>query len=283
MFIVADSGSTKTNWSIVEKDIIINSFKTRGFNPYFVNNKLITRELAIHFPDTINQNHIKNIYFYGAGCSSEQTNQIILKGCKNFFTNAQINIETDLLGAARAIFVNQQGIIAIMGTGSNTGVYNGEEISRQINSLGFALGDEGSGAHLGKLLIIDYLHDNFPKDLKTQFEKEISLRKDEIIYTIYKKPSPSRFLASFTPFIIENKKHPHLNNLIQQSIQELFEKYIFKYPDYQAYPLGFSGSVAYYLKPELNIIAKAKEINISGIVKDPLKKMVEYHIKKKKI
>ena len=283
MFIVADSGSTKTNWSIVEKEKIISSFKTRGLNPYFVNNELITRELATHFPDTVNQNHIKNIYFYGAGCSSEQTKQIIVKGCKNFFTNAQINIETDLLGAARAIFGNQQGIITIMGTGSNTGVYNGEKISRQINSLGFALGDEGSGAHLGKLLIIDYLHDNLPKELKNKFEKKTALHKDEIIYSIYKKPSPSKFLASFTPFIIENKNHPHLKNLIQQSIQELFEKYIFKYPDYQNYSLGFSGSVAFYLKPELKIIANEKEINISGIIKDPLKKIVEYHIKKKNI
>src|SRR6056297_1509506 len=178
MFIVADSGSTKTNWSIVEKDKIISSFKTRRLNPYFANNELITRELNIHFSDTVNQNHIKNIYLYGAGFSSEQTKQIIVKGCKNFFTNAQINIETDLLGAARAIFDNQEGIITIMGTGSNTGVYNGEEISCHINSLGFALGDEGSGAHLGKLLIIDYLHDNLPKDLKNQFEKKTALHKD---------------------------------------------------------------------------------------------------------
>ncbi|MGC9374103.1 MAG: hypothetical protein ACP5DQ_03565 [Bacteroidales bacterium] len=278
MIIVADSGSTKTNWSVIDKGSVIYSFRTNGFNPYFMNSATISQEIMHNFPDTINQEKIQNIYFYGAGCSSPQTKQIIFDGCHDVFPGAKITIESDLLGAARAVFFNQRGIIAIMGTGSNTGIYNGETITHQINSLGFALGDEGSGAHLGKLLMIDYLHNHLPKDLIKNFHKNYTLHSDDIIYSIYKKPSPSKFLASFTPFIIKNKNHPYVKKLIQQSIQELFEKYICQYPDYQNYSLGFVGSVAHSLKSELEDIAQIYRINITKIVKDPIKKLVEYHI-----
>ncbi|MDY6800992.1 MAG: ATPase [Bacteroidota bacterium] len=279
MFIVADSGATKTNWSIIDKGSVIYSFRTKGFNPYFINSTTITQELTHTFPEDINQEEIQCIYFYGAGCSSSQTKQIILKGCNNFFPRAKITIESDLLGAAKAIFLNQKGIIAIMGTGSNTGIYNGKLITHQINSLGFALGDEGSGAHLGKLLMIDYLHNNLPRDLKIDFEKKFALSNTDIIYSIYKKTSPSKFLASFTPYIIEKKNHPHVKNLIQQSIQELFEKYICKYLDHKNYSLGFVGSVAYYLKPELKHTAQIYGINIKKIIKEPTEKLIEYHTK----
>jgi glucosamine kinase len=282
MIIVADSGSTKTNWSIIDKGSIIYSFKTNGFNPYFINSATISQEIMHNFPDTINQEKIQNIYFYGAGCSSSQTKQIILKGCNNFFTRAKITIESDLLGAAKAVFLNQKGIIAIMGTGSNTGIYNGETITHQINSLGFALGDEGSGAHLGKLLMIDYLHNHLPEDLIKNFHKNYTLSSADIIYSIYKKPSPSKFLASFTPFIIKNKNHPYVKKLIQQSIQELFEKYICQYPDYKNYSLGFVGSVAYYLKPELKYTAQIYGINITKIIKEPIERLINYHIETEK-
>ncbi|HSH52817.1 MAG TPA: hypothetical protein VK982_13915 [Bacteroidales bacterium] len=279
MFIVADSGATKTNWTIIDKGNVIHSFRTIGFNPYFINNEIITKELSLNFPNEVNQKQIQNIYFYGAGCSSQQTKQIIFNGCDDFFTQAKIIIESDLLGAARAVFFNQKGITAIMGTGSNTGVYNGKTIIHQINSLGFALGDEGSGAHLGKLLVSDYLHNNLPEYLTINFEKKYGLSHTDIIYSIYKKPSPSKFLASFTPFIIKHKNHPYLKNLIRQSIQELFEKYICKYPDYKNYSLGFVGSVAHYLKSELVHTASTYGINITKIVKDPTEKLIEYHTK----
>ncbi|MFP4024439.1 MAG: N-acetylglucosamine kinase [Thiohalospira sp.] len=281
MFIVTDSGSTKTNWTIINKDIIIHSFKTNGLNPYFVNSESITKELIHNFPESIDQNHIQEVYFYGAGCSSQQTKQIILNGCNKFFNRAKITIESDLLGAARALFFNQKGIIAIMGTGSSTGIYNGKKITHQINSLGFAMGDEGSGAHLGKMLLIDYLHHNLPIDLKNLFENKFTIRKDDIIYSIYKKPSPSKFLASFAAFIVENKNHPYIKNLIQKSLQELFEKYICKYPDYKKYPIGIVGSVGYHLKPALEQTAQMYGIKIAQILKNPMKKMIDYHIKSK--
>jgi len=281
MIIVADSGSTKTNWSVIDKGSVIYSFRTNGFNPYFMNSATISQEIMHNFPDTINQEEIQKIYFYGAGCSSPQTKQIIFEGCNDVFPGSKITIESDLLGAARAVFFNQRGIIAIMGTGSNTGIYNGETITHQINSLGFALGDEGSGAHLGKLLIINYLHNHLPEDLIKKFKENHTLSSADIIYSIYKKPSPSKFLASFTPFIIKNKNHPFVKKLIQQSIQELFEKYICQYPDYQNYSLGFVGSVAHYLKSELEYTAQVYGINITKIVKDPIKKLVEYHTETK--
>jgi glucosamine kinase len=282
MFIVTDSGSTKTNWTIINKDNIIHSFKTNGLNPYFINSEAITKELSLNFPKEVDQNQIQNIYFYGAGCSSQQTKQIIFNGCNDFFKRAKIINESDLIGAARALFLNQEGIVAIMGTGSSTGIYNGKIITHQINSLGFALGDEGSGAHLGKLLLIDYLHHNFPEDLKKLFENKYTLSKDDIIYSIYKKPSPSKFLASFAAFIIENKNHPYIKSLIQKSIQELFEKYICKYPDYNKYSLGIVGSVGYHLKTALEQTAQIYGVKIAQIIKDPMKKMIDYHIKSKK-
>src|SRR6056297_3012874 len=154
MFIVADSGSTKTNWTIIDKGRIIHFFRTNGFNPYFVNHQTITKKLTLQFPHEVNIDQVQNIYFYGAGCSSKQTKKIIFKGCSDFFTQAKIIIENDLLGAARAVFFNQKGIITIMGTGSNTGTYNGAIISCQSNSLGFAFDHAAIVGPLRRLLLL---------------------------------------------------------------------------------------------------------------------------------
>ncbi|MEE4196964.1 MAG: ATPase [Bacteroidales bacterium] len=282
MFIVADSGSTKTHWTIIAKDKITESFQTQGLNPYFVNEEMITKEIVENFPQEINPQHIQTVYFYGAGCKVKQTRQVILNGCSVFFSQAQIIIETDLLGAARALFADQEGLVSILGTGANTGIYNGRHISRQIPSLGFALGDEGSGAHLGKLLVIDYLHQQLPDDLSTLFERNFSISRDEIIYSVYKKPTPSKFLANFAPFIHRHRGHPHIQQIIQRSFQSLFENYICKYPDYKKYALGFAGSIAHSFKAELEIKAHENGLSIVQIIKDPMKKLAEFHLEAEK-
>ncbi len=278
MFIVADSGSTKTIWALVENGKTIQTFKTKGLNPYFVNSGEIFKTLTLEFPPDKIQNKVHHVYFYGAGCSSDNMKQIIFNGLKKYFINSEIEINTDLLGAARALFKKEKGIAAIIGTGSNTGAYNGRAIVQSIKSLGYALGDEGSGAHLGKLLITDYLHDDLPQGLQEKFETEYALSKDDIIYSIYKKPFPSKFMASFATFLNDNKNHPHIKNLINKSLQQLFEKYICRYPNYKNLNLGFVGSVAYYIQPELEAMAKYYGIKITQVIKEPLKGLVEFHL-----
>lgn len=279
MFIVADSGSTKAKWAFVENGETRETFITKGLNPYFINSDEVYKELTLKFPENKNSDKVQSIYFYGAGCSAEDMKQIILKGLKKFFKRAEIIIESDLLGAARALFYNRKGLVAILGTGSSTCFYDGEKITTIIKSLGYTLGDEGSGAHLGKLIITDYLHNDLSNDLKNKFDHKYRLTKDQILFDIYKKPQPNKYLASFTNFLNENKDHPHIQKLIQNAFYDLFNKYICKFHDFKKYNLGFVGSVAHVFKLELESTAKKFDLKIDQVIKDPLEMLIEYHKK----
>lgn len=279
MFIVADSGSTKTKWATIENGETKQTFITKGLNPYFVNSDEVYKELVLKFPENENRNKVQTIYFYGAGCTADDMKQIILKGLEKFFKSAEIIIDSDLMGAARALFFNRDGIVTILGTGSSTCVYNGEKITKTIKSLGYALGDEGSGAHLGKLIITDYLHNDLTNDLKNKFDQKYLLTKDQILFDVYKKPYPNKYLASFTSFLNENKDHPYIQELIQNAFYALFDKYICKLPDFKKYNLGFVGSVAHVFKSELESTAKKFDVKVQQVIKDPVEMLTEYHKK----
>ena len=207
MILVADSGSTKTNWGLVDNENNVVSFQTIGLNPFYVTKGIVKNELLLHFPSDINTNYIKNIYFYGAGCSSTERCNIIKSGIEYLFKKAKVYVAHDLIGAARALFGNEKGIVAILGTGSNAACFDGKKITKNISSLGYILGDEGSGAYLGKMFITDFLNNELPNNLYNKFINEYEITKENILDAIYSKPFPNRFLASFTRFLLHNMRN----------------------------------------------------------------------------
>jgi N-acetylglucosamine kinase-like BadF-type ATPase len=278
MILVADSGSTRTNWIVIENQTIHSTFDTIGFNPYFTNRKEIKAELSSNFPKSINQNRIGKIHFYGSGCSSDKMNRIIYNGLHSFFQNSIIHVEHDLLAAARALFQNESGIAVILGTGANTCLYNGSEITRNITSLGFILGDEGGGDYLGKLFIQAYLNKELPSEIEDKFSKEFKLSANDILHAVYKKPNPNRFIASFTKFILTHSETPIISEIITKSFHDLFTKHISKYEDYCNAKIRVTGSIAFYFKNYLHIAAKNFNAKIDLIEKEPIQLLAKYHL-----
>lgn len=280
MILVADSGSTNTDWVIIERDKIISSFITKGFNPYFTESAEIYKELKIKVPENLQINDISNIYFYGSGCSSPELNSIIYNGLNQFFPNSDIEINHDLLAAARALFIQDSGIVIILGTGANTCLYDGKNIMKNIQSLGYILGDEGGGDYLGKLFITEFLYGNLPKKIHAEFLKKYELSNNQIMHKIYKEPNPNRFLASFCEFISKHKEDSFLNTLVQKSFTDLFLNHITKYENYTNFKIRVTGSIGFHFQNQLKEVAKEFNAHIDLIEKNPIMRLTQYHIKK---
>jgi N-acetylglucosamine kinase-like BadF-type ATPase len=278
MILVADSGSTNTDWVILNQHKIILNFKTKGFNPYFTSSEEIVEEIKSHTPTEIDIKNITHIYYYGSGCSSENLKNIIRDGLKSFFLNSAIEINHDLLGAARALFLNEPGIAIILGTGANTCVYNGKEIAENIPSLGFILGDEGGGDYIGKHFITDFLYGNLPEEISASFSEKYKLSKSDILHKVYKEPYPNRFLASFTEFILLNIDNAFINEMIKKTFRDLFKIHICKYSNYQKEKIRVTGSVAYYFKKQLIEVASEFNLEIDLIVKNPISRLAQFHL-----
>jgi N-acetylglucosamine kinase-like BadF-type ATPase len=219
---------------------------------------------------------IDSIYFYGAGCSFPDKKILVSRALVRFFGNSMIEIQSDLLGAARSLFQHEKGIACILGTGSNSCYYNGKEIEQNVSPLGFILGDEGSGAVLGKLFIADCLKNQLPVELKEKFLTCYELTPEMILENVYKKPFPNRYLAQFTPFLLENIEEPSIFNLVYDSFDAFLIRNVMQYPldDIQ---IGFVGSVAYYFRDTIEIVASERRIIISDIVQNPMNGLVKYH------
>ena len=280
MKIFADSGSTKTNWIITNNDgKILTNFKTIGLNPYFVITEKIIEHIDNNFPkEDYISTKIEKVFFYGSGCASVDNFQHLQIALKQYFTNAEINIFSDMLGTARAIFKNSEGIAAIMGTGTNSCLYNGKDIVQNAISLGYILGDEGSGAHIGKIFVKQYLEQKLDKNLIEKIKTETGSNITSILSAVYSEPHPNRFLANFCTFIKNNIQHQQLRDIVIKSFAEFFEKYILIYENYRKYPIGFCGSIALNFKEEL--LETAKKYNAQNIIfiENPLIELVNFHI-----
>ncbi|MGE0088314.1 MAG: hypothetical protein AB7S50_02430 [Bacteroidales bacterium] len=277
MILIADSGSTKTDWVLLTKSQVNKSIATQGFNPFFFIPEEITREVKKQFIEEKINEQIENIYFYGAGCSSDAMKEVIINGLQPVFKNAQINVKSDLLGTARALFFNKPGIAVILGTGASSGFYNGTYISKAIKSLGYVFGDEGGGDHIGKLFITRFLTDSLSKDIHEKFIQKFNLDKDQILQKVYKEPYPNNYLASFCEFIAENKSSKEIIDIIEQSFNALFENYISRYPDYKSYKIRVTGSIGHIFDNELKRIAEKHGCKIDLILQKPILKLIDYH------
>lgn len=277
MILIADSGSTNTDWVLIKKDKIISSFVTSGFNPYFTKSEEIYIELKQKFPTNLKISEINKIFFYGSGCSAEEMKKIIYKGLRQMFINSEIEINHDLLGAARALFMNDSGITVILGTGASSCFYDGSIITERVPSLGYILGDEGGGDYLGKLFITDFLYGRLPENVHQTFLKKFRLNNNQIMHKIYKEAYPNRFLASFCEFISEQSKDSSINDMIIKSFTDLFVNNITKYENYKKYSIKITGSVGYYFKNQLLEVAKSFNANIDLIECSPINRLVQYH------
>jgi len=275
MILIIESGSTKTDWCITEKGHIIHHSVTNGLNPLLHSEEIIHDIIGTQLPASFFENRYEHIFYYGAGCISDSKKQIIHDILFSAFTSL-VSVENDLLAAARSLFHKQSGIACILGTGSNSCLYNGKEITQNVKPLGYILGDEGSGATLGKVFIADYLKDLAPKTLTSQFFDYCKLSYEELMDKIYKESFPNRFLASISQFLFRHIEEEYIYNLIYKNFELFFIRCIAQY-DYKNYPVAFTGSVAYHFSDILNDVAKDFGIEIKKIVKSPIEGLIDYH------
>ena len=279
MILIADSGSTKTIWCCVENDnnntILCN---TSGINPFYLNTNEIIQLLNNEFK--LHNKNISSIFFYGAGCIHEKK-EVLYNALKSYFNAENIFIESDLFGAAHSLCQNKAGIACILGTGSNSCYYDGVKIVQNITPLGFILGDEGSGAFLGKKLIADILKNQLSKDLSKYFFEEHPLSTNQILDNIYRKPFPNRFLAQFTKFIAKHINHLEINMLVNTSFQEFITRNILQYENALHLPINFTGSVAYIFKANLEKVIHDNNLKMGTISQNPIEGLIRYHLKNK--
>lgn len=277
MILVAESGSTKTDWRWIEGDKAEGGWQTVGINPFYQTPESITEILELHvFPKI--DHAPKAIYYYGTGVTDSAKKQTLHRIFQTKWPSTpNIQLESDVLGAARALFGDGAGLAAILGTGSNSVWYESGLVTFQVPPLGFWLGDEGSGGHLGKHLVLAYLHREMPAQVRDIFEAQFgAFDRTPILEAAYQKPFPNRYFAQYTPFIQAHITDPFLEDLVIQSFTLFFEKYLQKYP--QKSPLGFVGSVAHYFRPQLEQVAQRFDLDIQNVLAAPLEALVRYHI-----
>ncbi|MDH6308726.1 N-acetylglucosamine kinase-like BadF-type ATPase [Dysgonomonas sp. PFB1-18] len=275
MIILAESGSTKTGWCIVDREGIVEYFLSDGINPFFQTRKEISRLIRLQLPQVFFKTKVSAIHFYGAGCSSIEKKSVVKASLEAQFKTPSI-IESDLLGSARALFQDEAGIACILETGSNSCFYDGTAIIKNVKPLGYILGDEGSGASLGKAFISDCLKGLAPKDLIDPFYKKYKIEPDEIMDYVYSKPFPNRLLSVLSFFLYEHLEHPYVDDLVRRNLRAFFERNILQY-EYTEYPIRFVGSVAKMYSFILREIAQELGIYIDAIIENPIKGLIKYH------
>jgi len=276
MKLIADSGSTKTTWKLIGHSGETKTIKTDGINPFFRTEDDIFQELEkVLLPETGTE--IQQIYFYGAGIVNAEKGDIISRALSRIYTETTIETHSDVLGAARALFGNQPGIACILGTGSNVCLYDGVQITGGVSPLGFILGDEGSGAVMGRKLLGDYFKEVMPPYLRVAFSEQFEISREDVLDRVYRSEKPNQFLAQFVPFLSNHANSAYCQEFTQQNFMEFFERNVVKLPDYTKYPIGFVGSVAYYLSQILINTASYFGYEQTIIIKDPIDGLERYY------
>ena len=281
MIAITDSGSTKTSWVFIDKNNKKYNYKTIGINPYYQSIQDISNSINTELlPDLEFTEKVEKIFFYGAGLELQKQKDEVTAALKISFPGTELEVDHDLLAAARAVCGDSEGIACIAGTGSNTCHYDGKDIVKNVHSLGLFLGDEGSGGFLGKLLARDYIRKALPEAVNTKFEAFTPDRMADILDKVYTKPFPNRYLASLAPFVVLNQNEKYCHDLAFESFNLLFENCICKYDGYQKLPINFIGSIAARLEPILHEVAASKGAKIGNIISNPLEALTDYHFKK---
>lgn len=278
MILIADSGSTKTDWRIIAGNQVVVATQTLGFNPYYQDSDSIAAELQANLLPHC-KGKITQVFYYGTGITNTEKAEVLRSAMLKVFGEIErVDVQSDVLGAARAACGHQAGIGCILGTGSNSCYFDGDKIAFQVPPLGFWLGDEGSGGHLGKLLLLAYLHKEMPANIRQLFEQKYGVMdRLMVLDNAYHKPFPNRYFASFARFIADNIHDSFCYDLAKESFSLFFEKYILKYPMCFDVKLHFVGSIGFYYKQILQEVAKNKNLSIGNILAAPIDGLVKYH------
>ncbi len=279
MLLIADSGSTKTSWRLLDAPNPHRDFSTIGYNPHYIPTNEIHKSLSdVLLPQLgFAPQLVKQVYFYGAGCSSDRENKTVRDALNRVFPSADNEVDHDMLAAARAGSRNEPGIVCILGTGSNTCAYDGEKIVDNVPSLGFIIGDEGSGAHIGRILTKAYFYRELPEDLHKKFYKQYELTKNDYIGEVYKEGIPSRYVAQFSRFCADNREHPFIQDLLRQNFREFLVRHVLKYEKCHELPIHYIGSVAFYYRDILEGEMAKLDLNPGRFIKNPLDGLTAFH------
>lgn len=279
MIIIADGGSTKTNWCLLDDSNKKIYFNTEGYNPYFVDSEYIVNSLKKGLPNDLPFDDIKEVNYYGAGVHNKEKAEIVVKAIQEVFPKAQVEVGHDLLAAARALLGKEAGFAAILGTGTNSCIYDGQDITYNIDSCAYILGDEGSGSYIGKKLLADYIRDLMPQDVRKVFYDTYKITPDEIMDAVYTKPLANRFCASFSKFVYDNNVNiEYTRAIVDEAFEAFFKNLVSKYPNYQEYTFNCIGSVGYNFRNVLEEKALQYGMKVGKILRSPIDDLVQFHI-----
>jgi glucosamine kinase len=284
MILVADSGSSKTDWLLTLPKQEVKQFRTAGLNPYFLTEKEIVKILQEQAAGIIAYAaDIKEIYFFGAGCSSPDRHEIVSNALSQLFAKSYVSVDSDLLGCAYATCGHEKGICCVLGTGSNISFFDGADIHSGKHGLGYVLGDEGSGTWFGKALVTDFLYGNMPEEISEKFNDEYHLDKEIVIKNVYQTSNPNSYLASFSKFLSGIRQSEYAQNLLRKGLLEFVETNIKSYPQYHRYKCHFVGSIAYVFADELKVVCKENGIHIGKIIQQPIHDLLAFILSKDEV
>lgn len=276
--LIADSGATKTEWCLW-KSGKTRTISTEGLNPYYHTTETIREVLQAHLVDKLEPEDIDHIYFYGAGCDTEEKSRVVERAIEFWFNEAEIKIFHDLLGAARACFYDEAGIACILGTGSNSCLYDGKKIAEHIPSLAFILGDEGSAGYFGKKIINSYFRFELPDELKGDLEEHYNMSLEYITRGLYDNSQKSRFIASYGSFLGEHVDHPFIKKMLYEGFENFITRIVMKYTNAKNYEVRFIGSVAHAHREMIKEILEENSMKPGLFVRKPMERLVEFHIR----
>lgn len=277
MILIADSGSTKTQWCLMAANGQSSEFFMDGINPFYQTSDAIKNSISLQLLPQLSHlmwaGTITDVFFYGAGCTPEKK-KFVAAAVSACFKKAEVQVESDMVGAARGLLGHSEGIACILGTGSNSCLYDGKDIVKNVPALGFILGDEGSGAVLGKRLVADLLKNQMSDELKEKFLAQYGVTQADIIENVYRKPFPNRYLASLSKFAAENIDNPMIYNLVYEHFNQFVVRNLKQYP---VLPVGFIGSIAYYYKEVLAKVVADNGFQLAQILQSPMPGLIQYH------
>lgn len=274
--LIADSGSTKTEWCLVSAGKKTKLSST-GLSPYFMNTDEMSAVMAEKIVPKLKNKMPSDVHFYGTGCSNPDNISIVKKALKHNFPDATITVDHDLMAAARALCGHEKGVACILGTGSNSCYYNGKKIMKNNPGLGYILGDEGAGTQLGKKVLQHYLYHTFDDELMERFDEEYKTNSAEILNSVYKQPLPNKYMAGFSMFLAQNRGHYMIENILEDSFHDFFYYHLYKYTQSWNEPIHFTGSVAFHFQDILSSVCDTHQFTMGKVLKSPMDGLINYH------
>jgi N-acetylglucosamine kinase-like BadF-type ATPase len=272
--LIVDAGSTKTDWIVLENGMVTHRVTTRGFNPNYADPKALS-EILKELPDDLPV--MEAVHYYGSGCGTEANRAFVTRCLKSRFKKAEISVTHDLMAVCHAVLGHEKGVACILGTGANSCLYDGNDITERAVSLGYLLGDEGSGCYIGRKLVRAYFYDLMPLELKLSFHLAYNLELNEFIKRVYHEPEASRYLAEFTKFAGEHLAHPYIQKLIKDSFSDFIQAFVLRYTDCRTLPVSFVGSVAFAFQDLLRESLEAEGLTLGKVMRSPAEGLIQMY------